>query len=93
MSTLRGLEIQDFCHLFRVGFRKSFCSNGLRSQFVRTISFRSSPRGRASKRCPTQTLHLKGLTDLKALLLGNTQVTDAGVQDFRKALPNCEIIR
>ena len=36
--------------------------------------------------------HLKGLTSLEELSLYNTQVTDAGVQDLQKALPNCKIV-
>jgi len=38
-------------------------------------------------------VHLKGLTKLQGLNLGNTQVTDAGVAELQKALPNCEIMR
>ena len=34
---------------------------------------------------------LKGLTNLGSLNLENTQVTDAGVAELRKALPNCSI--
>ncbi len=37
--------------------------------------------------------HLEGLTGLQSLLLSGTQVTDAGVSEFQKALPNCKIIR
>ena len=36
--------------------------------------------------------HLKVLTELKALNLGNTHVTKEGIEELRKALPNCEII-
>jgi hypothetical protein len=35
--------------------------------------------------------HLKGLTQLQFLALGNTAVTDAGVKKLRQALPNCKI--
>jgi len=35
--------------------------------------------------------HLKGLTSLKTLTLGGTQVTDAGVKELQAALPNCSI--
>ncbi len=38
-------------------------------------------------------VHLKGLTSLETLWLIGTQVTDAGVQDLQKALPNCQIFR
>ena len=36
-------------------------------------------------------VHLKGLTSLETLWLHDTYVTDAGVQDLQKALPNCKI--
>jgi len=36
-------------------------------------------------------VHLKGMTSLNALGLYNTKITDAGVADLQKALPNCEI--
>jgi len=36
--------------------------------------------------------HLRALANLKALTVGN-YVTDAGVAELQKALPNCEIIR
>ena len=36
--------------------------------------------------------HLKGLTNLTSLSLGNTKMTPAGVEALRKALPKCEII-
>ena len=36
-------------------------------------------------------MHLKGLTHLSFLTLTGTKVTDAGVTDLQKALPNCEI--
>jgi len=35
--------------------------------------------------------HLKGLTSLCILDLRSTQVTDAGVNELKKALPNCLI--
>ena len=35
--------------------------------------------------------HLKGLMQLQRLVLRNTKVTDAGVRDLQKALPNCKI--
>ena len=35
--------------------------------------------------------HLKGLANLETLYLRGTQVTPKGVQEFQKALPNCEI--
>ena len=38
-------------------------------------------------------LHLKGLTKLQRLSLIETNVTDAGVADLQKALPNCKIIK
>jgi hypothetical protein len=38
-------------------------------------------------------MHLKGLTQLEWLYLRDTQVTDAGVDDLRKALPNVRIDR
>jgi hypothetical protein len=37
--------------------------------------------------------HLSGLTRLKYLNLEGTGVTDAGVQDLRKALPTARIVR
>jgi hypothetical protein len=37
--------------------------------------------------------HLKGLTDLQVLYLDYTAVTDAGVADLQKAIPNCKIQR
>ena len=36
-------------------------------------------------------VHLKGLTNLQELSLYYTKVTDAGVADLQKALPNCGI--
>ncbi|MFH1918384.1 MAG: AAA family ATPase [Planctomycetota bacterium] len=36
-------------------------------------------------------VHLKGLTSLRELYFNNTQVTDAGVNELKKALPNCRI--
>jgi len=36
--------------------------------------------------------HLSGLTGLKILWLGDTQVTDEGVKKLQQALPNCDII-
>ena len=36
-------------------------------------------------------VHLKGLTNLQELSLYYTKVTDAGVADLQKALPNCKI--
>ncbi len=35
--------------------------------------------------------HLKGLTNLELLVLGDTQVTDEGIKKLREALPNCNI--
>jgi hypothetical protein len=37
--------------------------------------------------------HLKGLTSLKLLVLPDARVTDAGVTELKKALPNCHIHR
>ena len=36
--------------------------------------------------------HLKGLSNLQWLNLVGTQVTDEGVRDLRRALPNCKAI-
>jgi len=36
-------------------------------------------------------VHLAGLTALESLWLTGTQVTDAGVAELQKALPNCGI--
>ena len=36
-------------------------------------------------------VHLKGLTRLETLTLGGTKITEAGVADLKKALPNCKI--
>jgi len=36
-------------------------------------------------------VHLTGLPALKILGLTGTQVTDAGVAELQKALPNCRI--
>lgn len=36
-------------------------------------------------------VHLVGLTNLQRLSLNDTQVTDAGVAELQKALPNCKI--
>jgi len=38
-------------------------------------------------------VHLKGLTKLRELDLNVTQITDAGVGELKKALPNCQIDR
>ena len=37
-------------------------------------------------------VHLAGLTALERLWLADTQVTDAGVAELQKALPNCGIV-
>ena len=37
--------------------------------------------------------HLSGVTALETLDLSDTQVTDGGVGELQKALPNCEISR
>ena len=37
--------------------------------------------------------HLKGLPNLKILILADTQVTGAGVAEPKKALPKCRIHR
>ncbi len=37
--------------------------------------------------------HLAGLTSLRVLSLGNTQVTDAGVEALRKKLPKLRVWR
>lgn len=36
-------------------------------------------------------VHIKGLTELQDFELRYTQVTDAGVAELKKALPNCLI--
>ena len=41
-------------------------------------------------------VHLKGLTNLRELYLSSvegvdSQITDAGIADLQKALPNCEM--
>ena len=38
-------------------------------------------------------VHLAGLTNLEELWLYGTQVTDEGLAELRKALPNCSINR
>ena len=38
-------------------------------------------------------VHLKGLTNLKSLSLYKTQITDAGIAELQKALPNCKITK
>jgi len=38
-------------------------------------------------------VHLKGLTKLQTLNLRSTQVTDAGIADVQKSLPNCKITK
>jgi hypothetical protein len=38
-------------------------------------------------------VHLKGLTNLQELSLYYTKVTDAGVANLQKALPNCKIAK
>jgi len=37
-------------------------------------------------------VHLAGLTTLEGLYLNDTQVTDAGIAELRKALPKCQIV-
>ena len=37
-------------------------------------------------------VHLKGLTKLKLLVVSGTRVTNRGVAELKKALPNCKII-
>jgi len=36
-------------------------------------------------------VHLKGLTGLQTLYLNRTKVTDAGISDLQKSLPNCRV--
>ena len=36
--------------------------------------------------------HLEGLTNLESLFLGGTHLTDEGVKQLGKALPNCDIV-
>jgi len=38
-------------------------------------------------------MHFRGLTGLRMLFLDNTQVTDEGVAELKKALPNCQILQ
>ena len=38
-------------------------------------------------------VHLKGLTGLQSLGLSGPKITDAGVADLQKALPNCKIYK
>ena len=38
-------------------------------------------------------VHLKGLTNLQELSLYYTKVTDPGVANLQKALPNCKIAK
>ena len=38
-------------------------------------------------------VHLKGLVSLKTLYLIMTKVTDTGVADLKKALPDCRILK
>jgi len=38
-------------------------------------------------------VHLKGLSNLKALDLSATRVTDEGVNQLQEALPKCKIVR
>jgi hypothetical protein len=38
-------------------------------------------------------VHLKGLTRLETLTLGGTKITDTGVAELQKALPNCKIAK
>ena len=37
--------------------------------------------------------HLRALTELQTLQLRFTKVTDTGVADLKKALPNCKIYK
>ena len=36
-------------------------------------------------------VHLNGLTNLQTLNFSFTKVTDAGIADLKKSLPNCKI--
>ncbi len=38
-------------------------------------------------------VHLTGLTNLQTLNFSFTKITDAGVAELQKALPNCKISR
>ena len=38
-------------------------------------------------------VHLKGMTELRTLIFWTTNVTDVGIDDLQKALPNCLINR
>ena len=35
--------------------------------------------------------HLKGLTNMKKLVLINTRITDAGVAELQQSLPKCRV--
>ena len=37
--------------------------------------------------------HIKGMTSLRKLYLTDTKVTDAGIAELQKTLPNCRIIK
>ena len=41
----------------------------------------------------TGLVHVRGLAKLRSLLLYGTKVTDAGVAELQKALPNCKIFK
>ena len=63
------------------------------------IQDESTPQKKGSRVGKTTTwsdaglVHLKGLNELKRLLLVGTRVTNAGVNDLKEALPNCTISR
>ena len=38
-------------------------------------------------------MHLKGMTNLQSLYLQGTTITDAGIAELQKTLPNCRIIK
>jgi hypothetical protein len=41
----------------------------------------------------TGVAHLKELTNLRELIVGDSRLTDAGIAELKKALPNCTIYR
>ena len=80
---------QQILYLVGLGSKKRFLSDAELVHLKGLTSLKSLVLG--SDITDAGLVHLKGLTGLQTLGLGSTKITDAGVADLQKALPNCRI--